>query len=212
MSEVLVRPYRPADAEAVRRISFETALYGQPMEPLFQGRPLISETLIGYYAQFEPEALFVAELEGRVIGYLTGCLDTRRFERLFARRILPRLVWICLREGYWLKPSFWWLVGAGGKSAGRWSRVRDRVLLRYPAHCHMNLESGSRHAGTGSALLKAFFDAMKARGVRGIHILSATEAGKAFFTKSGFVRLAKYPAPRLPGTTRRETWVMGKEL
>ncbi len=212
MSEMHVRLYRPEDAEAIRRISCETALYGQPMDVLFQGRPLISEALIGYYADFEPEALFVAESEGRAVGYLTGCLDTRRFESFFVRHIFPRLLWICLKEGYWLKPSFWWLVGAGGKAAGRWSRVRDRVLIRYPAHCHLNLDAGFRHAGTGSALLKAFFDYMAAHGVRGIHILSATGGGKAFFAKSNFIRLAKYPAPRLPGANRCETWVMGKEL
>ena len=207
-----MRRYRPEDAEAIRRIAYETALYGQPMESLFHGRPLVSEALISYYTEFEPEALFVAESQGRVIGYLTGCLDTRRFESFFNRRILPRLFWICLKEGYWLKPLFWRLLAAGGQAASRWPRIRDRVLIRYPAHCHMNLETGSRHAGTGSALLKTFFDYMTAHQVRGIHILSATEAGKAFFTKSGFVRLAKYPAARLPGITRREVWVMGKEL
>ena len=212
MSEIQVRRYRPEDSETVRRISYETALYGQPMDALFQGRPLISEMLIGYYAEFEPEALFVAESEGRVIGYLTGCLDTRRFESFFGRYILLRLLWISLREGYGLKPAFWKVAGAGVTAAHRWSKIRNEVLAHYPAHCHLNLDAAFRQAGTGSALWKAFFQYMAEHKVRGIHILSATEGGKAFFAKNGFNVLARYAAPNLLGSSQREIWVMGKEL
>jgi len=212
VSELQVRRYRPEDAEAVRRISCETALYGQSMDALFQGRPLISEALIGYYSEFEPEALFVAESQGRVIGYLTGCLDSRRFEAFFARHILLRLLWISLREGYWHRPAFWKIAGAAVSAAGRWSKIRDEVLARYPAHCHLNLDAAFRQAGTGSTLLEVFFHYMAEHKVRGIHIVSATEGGKSFFTKNSFSVLARYAAPHLPGSPHHETWVMGKEL
>ena len=211
MSEIFVRPYRPSDEERIRRICCDTALYGQPIDSLFGDRPLVADALLWYYTHFEQDALFIADAHGQAAGYLSGCLDTHRFESIFARRVLPRLLWRCIRRGHGFRGAFWRLALAGYASAGCWLRVQRRVTADYPAHCHINLDTSFRHSGTGSALLEAFLNYMRAHGVRGIHVITATEGGKALFNKAGFTLLIKYTAPEFPGTTARDTWVMGRK-
>ena len=209
MSEVFVRLVRPSDEETIRRICCDTALYSQPIDPLFSDRQFVADALLWYYTRFERESLFIADVQGQAVGYLSGCLDTHRFELTFARRVLPRLFWRCTWKGHWFRRAFWQLAIAGKEAAGQWAHVRERVTAGYPAHCHINLDTRFRHAGTGSALLHAFLDYVWAHGVRGVHIITATDGGKGFFNRAGFTLLAKYPAPQLPKTDAREAWVMG---
>ncbi len=209
---VPVRPYRPGDREAIGRIACDTALYGRPIDPFFPDRRLVADILVSYYLTFEPSLTFVVEQEGRVVGYLTGCVDTRAYEARFVRAVFPRVLWRTIWRGHWGRRSWWTLLGASWMAGGRWAELRPAVVTAYPAHCHVNLEPGREHHGAGSALLNAFLDQLRQRGVRGIHILTATEPGKAFFTKSGFTRIAQHPAPNLPGLAPRETWVMAQRL
>ncbi len=209
---MIVRPYQPMDRETVIRISCDTALLGQPIDSLFTDRRLIGESLVGYYLEFEPELTFVAEENGRVVGYVTGCRETQRYERIFARRILPRLIRRLLFRGHLLRANSWRLLSAIRQSGSHWARLRHHVMATYPAHCHINLATGSRHAGTGSTLLETLLLSLRRQGVPGIHIISATEPGKSFFRKMGFTLLVRYPSAPLPGCPRGEAWVMGKLL
>ncbi len=212
MTPVVVRPYRFADLEAVRRISCETALCGQPIDALFWDRQIVADALVGYYTELEQESVFVADAGGHVVGYLTGCVNTRSFERLFTRKILPRLIWSSVRKGLLFRGSFWRLVWAVCRATFRWSQRSPAVIAEYPAHCHLNLDPGFRQAGTGLKLFEAFLNRLREQGVFGIHIVTSTEPGKAFFRKTGFTLLTRYPTPRVAGFPPREAWVMGKRL
>ena len=75
---LLIRVYRPDDRDAVRTVACDTADRGEPVEGFFRDREVFADLLTRYYTDWEPQSLWVAEAEGRVIGYLTGCLDTRR--------------------------------------------------------------------------------------------------------------------------------------
>ncbi len=213
MTPPQIRPYQPSDEETLRRICCDTALYGQPIDPLFSDRRLVGDYLLGYYTRFEPESIFVAEMDGRIVGYLTGCEDTRRFERLFARRLAPKLLLGFMKRGHWLRARIWRLFYAIIQSERRWANLQHSAAAPYPAHCHVNLDPGFRQAGTGSALLTAFLNHLCVHRISGIHIVTGTDAGKAFFAKSGFNLLAKHPSPKLPGLLEQpEVWVMGKAV
>ena len=212
MNIPVVRVYQRGDSHAVRRICCETALYGQPIDSVFGDREFVADALVWYYTEFEPESLFVAQVDGRVVGYLTGCMDTTRFESFFVQRVIPRLLVHSLKSGHWFRRTFWSLVCADLKAMRRWVPIRKGVIAAYPAHCHLNLEGEFRHAGAGSALLAAFLERLKALKVSGIHIATATDTGKSFFTKSEFSVLARYRAPVLGRLEGRETWVMGRLL
>ena len=69
---IQLRPYRPGDLEAVRRICADTGFLGNPIDPIFEDRELFADYLTGYYTRFEPEALLVCEVDGEVRGYLMG--------------------------------------------------------------------------------------------------------------------------------------------
>src|SRR5580698_6257681 len=88
----IIRPYQPHDERQVRRICFETALYGKPIQAVFDDEAFISDAWLSYYWRFEPELFWVAADEERILGYLTGCADTALFQRRYLWRIVPSLV------------------------------------------------------------------------------------------------------------------------
>src|SRR5207248_4664530 len=73
MMTVRIRPYRPEDREAARRICADTGFLGRPIDPVFEDRELFADYLTGYYTRVEPASLLGCELGGVVKGYLRGC-------------------------------------------------------------------------------------------------------------------------------------------
>src|SRR5512135_4682 len=90
--DVIIRKYRPEDREAVREISWNTADQGRTVDLYFHDHEAVADVLTRYYTDWEPDALWVAECDGRVVGYLTGCLNTRRCNRATLWQVGPRAV------------------------------------------------------------------------------------------------------------------------
>ena len=212
MTAPRIRAYEPKDRETIRRIACETALYGNPIDPLINDRDLVADYLVRYYTDFEPESLFVAEVEGKVVGYLTGCLNSEKCRQIVQRRILPPLLVRFFIHGHWFQGKILRMLLAIWRSERRWVSARWAACAPYPAHCHLNLDPEFRRAGTGSGLLEAFLAQLRQHRVPGIHIITATEQGKNFFVRAGFTLLMQYDSASLPGASARETWVMGKKL
>ena len=208
----MIRSYRETNWEVIRDICVETALYGQSIEPLCNDREFVAEAVLGYYTRFERGSLFVAEADGRVVGYLTGCADTKRFERIFARAIVPRLLFRFVRHGHWHRIGVWRIIVAVTVLGLRRYLVVRRIMAEHPAHCHIDIAPDAQRTGLGSKLLEAFFDRLNSDGVKGIHVSTPTGPGKRFFTKMGFVLLSRYPAPALAGVSPGEVWLMGRNL
>ena len=74
-ANVKIRPYQKEDKGFIRKISGDTANRGKPVETFFKDREVMEDLLTLYYTDFEPQSSWVAEYEGRVVGYLTGCLN-----------------------------------------------------------------------------------------------------------------------------------------
>jgi hypothetical protein len=74
-----IRPYQPSDRSAVRQLAYDTADAGRPSS--FPDAALQMDLLTTYYTDHEPESCWITEEDGKVKGYLTGCLDTRKFLR-----------------------------------------------------------------------------------------------------------------------------------
>jgi GNAT superfamily N-acetyltransferase len=208
----LIRLFKPIDSSSIYRLCFETALHGKSMEPFFHDANFIGLVVTEYYMRCEPDLLFVAEEEGRVVGYLTGCRNTRRQFFLYVRKIAPKIIFRFMAQGHWKRPLVWNLVFSLVRAGPEWSRLRSRIVAKYPAHCHMNLEAAFRGRGIGSLLLDVFLYRLKQIGVKGVHAASSSEGGKAFFSKAGFSTVARYPSPSLPGVPSEEVHVMVKKL
>lgn len=183
--KVLVRPYRPDDREAVRRLCFDTGDIGRPADSFFPDRELFADLITTYYTDHEPGSLWVAEKRGRVVGYLTGCLDDHRAARVSAVSVFPRALWGALRRGTIFRQWIWRLIGANlflrrektVPSAGR------------RGHVHVNLSAEARGAGAGRALWEAFLPMAVKAGVAelGAAVRADNAGGRKFFEAMGFV-------------------------
>lgn len=202
-----IRNYEPADRAAVREIACDTADAGGPVERLFRDRETAADLLTRYYTDHEPQSLWIAECEGQVVGYLTGCLDTRRCERVTRRRVLPKtLSGAVLRWALWHTDT-WRLLAAfaGTLILGGFPHPID--LTVYPAHFHINIRAGFRGGGLGPQLVNAFVQQADRAGVQGIHVITRGDnaAGRRFFETIGFQLLCEKPLVLPAGAWFRRT-------
>jgi ribosomal protein S18 acetylase RimI-like enzyme len=177
-----IRRYEPRDRAAVREIACDTADVDWP------DREILADVLTRYYTDFAPQYSWVAEMDGEVVGYLTGCVDTRRYLRTMAARIVPAALLKALARG---------CLGRLGPLLRRpkGDFRRTQILAEYPAHLHINFRRPYRGRGGGGELMGQFLRQAAEAGVAGVHagVSETNTAGRRFFEKSGFVALGREP-------------------
>ncbi|MGD0060416.1 MAG: GNAT family N-acetyltransferase [Verrucomicrobiia bacterium] len=199
-TDVHIRPYEPRDRAAVRQICADTADAGQPVERFFPDREVIADLLTNYYTQFEPQSTWVVDKGDGVVGYLTGCLDTKRFMRVMIWRIGPKLFFKALVRGTLWHPQTLRFLRA---NIGLWltgGHAARASLHDYPAHLHINIRDGFRGHGLGQDLVKTFSDCAVEAGVRGVHAGVSANNPRAchFFEELGFIEVHREPRFRKP--------------
>lgn len=196
-----IRPYIAADRPAVRSISHATGYMGEPAGWFWRDKESFADLTTGYYTDNEPDSAFVVVgADGKVVGYLLGCIDTSRktsLNRTIVHHSLGRA--LLLRPGT-----------AGVLWRGAADLVRGRpphwfADERYPAHFHIDLLPVARGSGAGGRLVDAFLERLVAAGVPGVHIetLAPNEAAIRFFESLGFEWVATGPERWLPGWRTR---------
>lgn len=191
---VVIRKMRPEDRRRIREICCQTGFGGESIEPIFDDPELFADLWSSYYTDFEPESAFVAEHIGEVVGYLLGCLDTRRYNRILFGRLAPRLLGRTLTGRYHI-----------GEKTRAYFRSLIAQLLRgevvnpplkeYPAHLHINIAAGCRRMGIGSLLMESYLAYLREKGVRGVHLGTSSLHTSAlpFYEKLGFQLFGKKP-------------------
>ncbi|GAB4336643.1 MAG: GNAT family N-acetyltransferase [Candidatus Abyssubacteria bacterium] len=194
LARATVRNYQPGDRQTLRTICYETGLMGEPIDPHFGCLDLFADYWMNYYTDHEPESAFVAELDGRVIGYLVGCKDTKRQQEIQAKVILPRIRRKLFTFGYKIDYRFFSFMWRYTRSMVR-REFPEEPIDDYPAHLHMNLIDGCRSGGVGSRLMSAYFDYLGACGVKGIHLGTTSHNTLAvpFYKKWGFALVSRHP-------------------
>lgn len=192
---IAIRHYEPADRAAVRRISCDTADAGRPPAWFDGARELLADLLTCYHTDCEPQSLWVAERDGRVAGYLAGMLDTRRAQRIMARRIWPAAFSRAVAAGLLANRPLWRLAWHNRRLLAGPRRAAVVDLQVYPAQLHVNLDAVARGCGIGGRLLAAFAEQARAAGASGLHAwVRADNAGAlAFFVQAGFRELGRRP-------------------
>lgn len=168
MARATVRNYRPEDREAVRRICFETGMMGDSIDAQYRDVESFADMLTSYYTDAEPESAYVAELDGKVVGYMLSCFDTRRTWKpgnIALRHLFTRATFF--------RPGTAWFY---------WRGVLDMVLdfflaprrpaidlKQFPSHTHNNLLPSGRGGGVGREFFFRVFDRLKTMGSRGLH-------------------------------------------
>ena len=189
--EVVIRAYTPVDRDAVRTIACETADRGEPVERFFPNREVFADALLTYYMEDESGALWVAEFEGRVVGYLTGCLDSGRYGRVMAWRVIPKAIGKGLIRGLLGSAQMWRWVAAGLSTWCGGGLRRHVSFHDYPAHLHVNVQQRFRGQQIGRRLVERFLEQARSAGVRGVHaaVRGDNEASCRFFARMGFAEL-----------------------
>jgi GNAT superfamily N-acetyltransferase len=209
-SEVTIRAYEPRDREAVRQICCDTADAGEPAESFFPDREVFADLLTLYYTDYEPSSTWVAEQDGQVVGYLTGCLDTRRFLRAMAWRLVPRTLVKALVRGTLWHRQVLKLLDANLAGWLRGGFRRQVSLGNYPAHLHINLRKDNRGQQIGRQLVERFLEQARQAGSNGVHagVSSENERGCRFLESVGFTPVSREARFRSPDSQQAASTII----
>jgi GNAT superfamily N-acetyltransferase len=186
----------PADWTAVRELCCRTADAGNPID---RSRwPLFAELWIGPYQGLAPRWTYVAEADGRVVAYLTGCPDTAAFRRgRRARMTLPLLLRLAGHRYPWNVDARRFVRLALRLERGAEARLAATLPVslgrEYPAHLHMNVEAEYRRRGIGGALIERYAADLRAAAVPGVHLFCGPDA-RRFYLRHGFTDLGALEA------------------
>ena len=216
MTEMIIRPYKRRDRDSVRRISGDTANLGKPLETFFRDREVMIDVLMDYYLDYEPGSCWVAEHQGKVIGYLCGCLHHPRYLLITAFYILPKTLCRALLRGVFCQPETWRLLKAAWMTLLKGGYSKHISFKKYPVHLHINLQTEFRNQRIGLRLMEKFLGQVKSVGLKGVHAVTREENTGAcrFFEKMGFAALDRYilVVPTARGQACGYTVVYGKSL
>ena len=206
MVDTVIRDYQPEDRDAVRAIAFDTGLMGSTIRPQYRDFPSFADMFTSYYTDVEPQHSVVAEVRGKVVGYILSCVDSRKAwspARVALRHMITR--GICFRPGtagFWFRGVFDAVADLGKPGRPKFD------LARYPSHTHNNLLPEGRGASIGTEFFFRVFDKLKLAGSPGMHgeALAENHAMLDFATERLGYRLIgePYPVPglRLPDGKR----------
>ena len=206
-NNIILRLYNSQDRLAVREISYETADRGNSAENIFGDREVLADLLTCYYTDYEPQSLWVAEHERRVIGYLTGCLDSRRYLRIMGWRLWPCILIKAIFRGALWRPQTWRLFKATVMTLCQGKLRREIPFDKYPAHLHVNVRKNFRGQKIGKRLIERFIVQVKAAWLNGIHLSTHEDniSARKFFEYLGFMELSRYPTINISSEHKRIT-------
>ncbi len=208
-----IREYRPADRGAVREISYVTSLEGRAHDFL-DAREAVADALTIYFTDCVPGSCFVAEDNGKVVGYLLGADDVKMMEKVTAWNILPRILRDTVARGIIFRKKnllFLWNYCLG---FCRGEFIRARFDREFPATFHLNITEGFRGQGVGTGLVERNLALLRSKGIRGVHIGTMSEQAKDLFVKLGFKVLYSSRRAYLKYVLGYDTpyYVLGKKL
>jgi len=181
----VIRPYRPDDLAALRRICLLTGRAGQDATGQYSSDDLLPDVFLEPFVTLAPETAWVVDFGAGPVGYLLGVLDTRAFAELWRAEWVPVFAQRHARIAE--DPAEQWVVDFGYTSD--WMLIPQ--LDAYPAHLHIDLLPEAQGGGWGRRLMGTLGEAAVAAGVPGIHLGMARDnlPALAFYTRLGFAEL-----------------------
>jgi ribosomal protein S18 acetylase RimI-like enzyme len=184
-----LRPYQPADHDAVYDICVRTGAAGEDATPLLGDPALLGHVYAGPYLELTPDLAFVVEDDDGVAGYILGAADTAEFEDRLERDWWPEL-----RRRY---PTY----QTDGDAAfddllialmHSPARAPANVVATYPSHLHIDLLPRLQGQGWGRRLMDTLVERLHAAGSHGLHlgVAAANTNAQAFYRAVGFTELA----------------------
>ena len=183
-----LRPYRPADHDAVYDICVRTGAAGDDATHLLRDPALLGHVYAGPYVELVPDLAFVVEDDDGVAGYILGAADTGEFQDR-----LEREWWPGLRRRYPVyrtdgDAAFDDLLIALMHSP---ARAPADLVAAYPSHLHIDLLPRLQGQGWGRRLIDTLSERLRATGSHGLHlgVATANTKAQAFYRAVGFTEL-----------------------
>lgn len=195
VNAVRVRSFVPGDREAVRQIALSTAMMGNPADIFFDGGDVLADALTSYFTDHEPGSSFVAESDGRVVGYIIGARDTRAMDVFFQKRLLLPLLGKVITSGLLLRRKNLYLMVQFIKAVLTGRMQIPDFYSEYPATLHINLVAQARGTGAGGQLMDRYLEYLKAQGICGVRMATMSEAAGKFFESREFKVLYRSSRP-----------------
>ncbi len=155
MDEVKIKPYQQSDRDYVFCIAADTAFFGEPVEEFLDDRRLFCDAFVRYYTDYEAEYTWVVCMDDKIVGYLSGCVDTAAQRKRYLIRTIAPLVGRVFQGKYKLGSKTWRFARSmlGGVISYEYPHLN---YDEYPAHLHINLnEAACRlYEKTGFKLLE----------------------------------------------------------
>jgi len=184
---IIIRRYQAGDREALRKLSCDTAYFGDPCEVFFSDRKLLADLIMSYYTDYEPEHIRVADYKGEVVGYISAGLNEFRYGRCMLLNIVPySLIKALWGRKIWDRRILWlllynflfWITGGG--------KLKKINRKEFPAHIHLNIKYGFRRKGIGSKLFDNLYFELKEK-TKGIGFKALRQEPRfSFFEKYSF--------------------------
>ncbi len=184
-----IRPFQPFDLPGMYDVCLRTGDGGGDARPIYRNPHLIGHLYAGPYPVADPGLTFVAADAAGVAGYVVGTADTVAFERWLDEHWRPGL------RAQYPEPGTPLVADDGTQDAVLVDRLHHpeeiapaEVLAQYPAHLHIDLLPRAQGGGLGRRLIAALTDALRERGVPGVHLgVEARNTGaQAFYARIGF--------------------------
>lgn len=188
---IIIRSYQNKDKSEVRRINIDTAFMGRPSSVFFSGDEIVADCLTLYFTDYEPESCFVAEENNRLAGYIIGAKNASKMRKIFAIRILPKILLKSIFTGVFLRIKNLYFLFRVIKSCFSGEFRAPQFTDEYPATLHINLDSNFRGRKIGTALMNAFTSYLKENNIPGVHCQTVNPKAGDFFVKHGFIELLK---------------------
>lgn len=187
-----IRSFHPGDEPYLTNICVKTADAGNDATGILPDDELWAHIFALPYAERHPDLAFVVASDAdKPIGYILGTDDTDAFEDWFASDYWPRLAdrfpkpsdGDDTREASLLKYAY-------GRRAGA-----EPYAAAHPAHLHIDLLPEAQGAGWGRQLIERLADALRARGIRSLHLgVDANNTNAiAFYERLGFTPIPTHP-------------------
>lgn len=212
--DIAIRKYQTADREALRSISCQTAFLESERKLFFDDDEILADALTLYFTDFEPEACLVALDGKRVVGYIFGAINVRSMNRVFAKKILLRLIAKILRKGIFLRRGNLKFFIHVALSFLKGEFFTPDFSGKYPATLHINIDQDYRGHRLGKRLMENYLAYLRRKGAPGVHLGTMSEAAKKFFIKNGLSILFKGKRSYLRYILKRDVpyYILGKIL
>jgi ribosomal protein S18 acetylase RimI-like enzyme len=184
---VTIRRCRKSDQKGVMNVCYHTGYMGDDATGHFCNKKLFGLLFCLYYPRYEPEHCWVAEDNGKIVGYILGSPNTTRQEKIFLARIGWRILFRALLVTPLFYPQDFKLI-LHFIRLPRSSVPDQEINERYPAHLHIDILEAFQHKGIGTQLMTRFEDHMRELKVQGIHLGTSEGNYKAvpFYKKLGY--------------------------